>query len=146
MATSHVEIIMASHCNGAHRLFGGQLMSWIDIVAAVEARRHAKSSVTLKAVDELDFLSAVFMDETLAMEAQLTWTGRTSMEVRVNTYSEKLCGERDLVNRAYLVFVAIDDKGIPVPVPPFIPSSAEERSEMQAAQLRHYARTSRKTH
>ena len=116
-------------------------MSWIDIVAAVEARRHAKASVTLKAVDNLNFLSPVFMDETVAMEAELTWTGRTSMEIRVNTFVEKLNGERDLVNRAYLVFVAIDNEGTPVAVPSFIPVSAEQRAEIAAAQIRHKIRT-----
>ncbi|MFA6735441.1 acyl-CoA thioesterase [Candidatus Nomurabacteria bacterium] len=144
MSTSHVEIVMASHCNGAHRLFGGQLMSWIDITAAVEARRHSKTSVTLKAVDNLNFLSPVFMDETVAIDAALTWTGRTSMEIKVSTYVEKLNGERDLVNVAYLVFVAIDNSGEPVEVPGFVPKTDEEINEFEAASSRHIQRISRK--
>ena len=144
MSTSHVEIVMASHCNGAHRLFGGQLMSWIDITAAVEARRHSKTSVTLKAVDNLNFLSPVFMDETVAIDAALTWTGRTSMEIKVSTYVEKLNGERDLVNVAYLVFVAIDNSGEPVEVPAFVPKTDEEINEFEAASSRHIQRISRK--
>ncbi len=144
MATSHVEIVMASHCNGAHRLFGGKLMSWIDIVAAVEARRHAKASVTLKAVDNLNFLSPVYMDETVAMEAELTWTGRTSMEVKVSTFVEKLNGDRDLVNIAYLVFVAIDENGSPLQVPVFVPEKDEQIREMASAQIRHDIRTGRR--
>lgn len=144
MSTSHVEIVMASHCNGAHRLFGGQLMSWIDITAAVEARRHSKTSVTLKAVDNLNFLSPVFMDETVAIDAALTWTGRTSMEIKVSTYVEKLNGERDLVNVAYLVFVAIDNSGEPVEVPAFVPKNNEEINEFEAASSRHIQRISRK--
>ena len=144
MSTSHVEIVMASHCNGAHRLFGGQLMSWIDITAAVEARRHSKTSVTLKAVDNLNFLSPVFMDETVAIDAALTWTGRTSMEIKVSTYVERLNGERDLVNVAYLVFVAIDNSGEPVEVPGFVPKTDEEINEFEAASSRHIQRISRK--
>ncbi len=140
MSTSHVQIVMASHCNGFHRLFGGQLMGWIDIVGAVEAKRHAMSGVTLKAVDSLDFLAPVFMDETVALEASVTWTGKTSMEVRVNTFVEKLDGTRSLVNKAYLVFVAIGEDGRPVPVRPFIPATPEEEVEMHAAAGRHSRR------
>ena len=143
MATSHVEIVMASHCNGAHRLFGGQLMSWIDITAAVEARRHSKTSVTLKAVDNLNFLSPVFMDETVLIQARLTWTGNTSMEILAETYAEKLNGKRELVNKAYLVFVAIDKDGSPVKVPNFIPSTPQEKAEELAAKLRRDNRLSR---
>ncbi len=133
MSTSHVQIIMASHVNGIHRLFGGQLMAWIDIVAAVEAKRHAKSGVTLLAVDHLTFLSPVYMDETVSLEATLTWAGRTSMEIRVLTYVEKLDGTKLLVNKAYLVFVAIDNKEHPIPVPPFVPKTEEEIAEWNNA-------------
>lgn len=140
MSTSHVQIIMASHVNGVHRLFGGQLMTWIDVVAAVEAKRHAKSGVTLLTVDHLTFLSPVFMDETVALEATLTWTGRTSMEIKVYTYVEKLDGTKLLVNKAYLVFVAIDDDGNPIPVLPFVPNTDEEKKEWEAANTRKNVR------
>jgi acyl-CoA hydrolase len=140
MSTSHVQIIMASHVNGIHRLFGGQLMSWIDVVAAVEAKRHAKSGVTLLAVDNLKFLSPVFMDETVSLEADITWAGRTSMEIRVFTYVEKLNGDKKLVNTAYLVFVAIDNEGNPVQVPEFIPETEEQKVEWQSAVKRRSSR------
>lgn len=133
MTTSHVQIIMASHCNGIHRLFGGQLLSWIDVVAAVEAKRHARSGVTLKMVDNLTFLSPAFMDETVALEAAITWSGRTSMEIMVNTYVEKVDGSRTLINKAFLVFVAIDDEGNPIPVRQFVPATPQQESEMLAA-------------
>jgi acyl-CoA hydrolase len=140
MSTSHVQIIMASHVNGIHRLFGGQLMSWIDVVAAVEAKRHAKSGVTLLAVDNLKFLSPVFMDETVYLEGDITWTGKTSMEIRVYTYVEKLNGERKLVNTAYLVFVAIDNEGNPVAVPEFVPVTTEQKAEWDSAVIRRINR------
>ena len=142
MATYRVEIVMDSHCNGAHRLFGGQLMTWIDITAAVEARRHSKSSVTLKSVDNLVFLSPVFLDETVSVEAKLTWSGTTSMEVKVNTYVEKLSGDRNLVNSAYLIFVAIDAEGKPISVPKFVPQTLEEISEYEGALMRRQIRLS----
>lgn len=140
MSTSHVQIVMASHVNGIHRLFGGQLMSWIDVVAAVEAKRHAKSGVTLLTVDHLTFLSPVFMDETVALEAKLTWTGHTSMEIKVDTFVEKLDGTKTLVNSAYLVFVAIDNDGNTVQVPAFVPQTQEEKAEFASAVKRKAAR------
>jgi acyl-CoA hydrolase len=133
MQTQHVQIVMSSHVNGARRLFGGQLMEWIDVTAAVAARRHAKSDVTLAAVDALEFISSVQMNDTVMLTAEITWTGRTSMEVRVETFVEHLKGLRQLVNRAYLVFVAIDEQGQPHPIEPFHPETADQRLEWQQA-------------
>ncbi len=136
MRTTHVQIVMVSHVNGANRLFGGQLMEWIDVTAAVEARRHAFSDVTLAAVDPLEFLAPVKLNDTLVLQAEVTWTGRTSIEVRVETYVEHLSGEQSLVNRAYMLFVAVDDNGRPKPVKPFVPQGIIQEREWQNALLR----------
>jgi len=133
LRTTHVQIIMSSHVNGARRLFGGKLMEWIDVTAAVEARRHAHSDVTLAAVDALDFIAPVQMNDTIVLNAEVTWTGRTSLEVRVETDVEHLDGQRQLVNRAYLVFVAVDADGKPQLVESFKPSTPAECQEWQQA-------------
>jgi acyl-CoA hydrolase len=65
---------MPAHVNGVNRLFGGQLMAWIDVVGAVEARRHTMSQVTTVEVDRLRFLQPAFLDETIVIIAQVTWT------------------------------------------------------------------------
>lgn len=140
MQTQHVQIVMSSHVNGARRLFGGQLMEWIDVTAAVAARRHAKSDVTLAAVDALEFIASVQMNDTVMLSAEITWTGRTSMEVKVETFVEHLKGLRQLVNRAYLVFVAIDEQGQPHPIEPFNPVSAEQKQEWLQAEERRERR------
>ena len=144
MRTSNVQIVMASHVNGANRLFGGKLMEWIDIAAAVEARRHAHNDVTLAAVDALEFIAPVHMNDTIVLQAEVTWTGHTSMEVRVEAFAEYLTGERVLVNRAYLVFVAMDESDHPRPVPPFVPQTPEERAEWQNAVNRRAYRMARR--
>ncbi|MBP1757317.1 MAG: hypothetical protein H6Q62_173 [Firmicutes bacterium] len=136
MRTTHVQIVMVSHVNGAHRLFGGQLMEWIDVVAAVEARRHAFSDVTTAAVDALEFLAPVMLNDTLVLQAEVTWTGKTSIEVRVETYREHLTGEQALVNRAYLLFVAVDDQGKPRQVKAFVPHGPIQKKEWENAMLR----------
>lgn len=136
MRTTTVQIVMASHVNGAQRLFGGKLMEWIDITAAVEARRHAHCDVTLAAVDPLEFIEPVKINDTVVLEAEVTWTGRTSIEVRVDTYVEHLNQVKQQVNRAYLVFVAVDSQNNPQPVPAFVPQTEHQRREYENASLR----------
>ena len=87
-------------------------------------------------MDNLTFLEPAYLNDTVVQEARVTWTGRTSLEVRVDTFVEHIDRSREAVNRAYLVFVAIDGDGRPVPVPPFTPEDDAEREEYEAAVLR----------
>ena len=109
--TCAVHIVMPQDCNGYEkpRLFGGQLMAWIDIIGAVAARRFAKANVTTVCVDHLTFLAGAYLNDTVVQEARVTWSGKTSLEVRVDSFVERKDGEKDLINRAYMVFVALDD-------------------------------------
>lgn len=133
--TKAVHIVMPQDCNGyaKPRLFGGQLMAWIDVVGAVAARRFTNANVTTVCVDHLTFLRAAYLNDTVVQEARVTWSGRTSIEVRVDTFVEQLDGKRELANRAYMVFVAIDDNDRPIPVPKYTPETLEEQYEFSAA-------------
>ena len=143
--TTSVQIVMPQHCNGyaKPRLFGGQLMSWIDVTGAVAARRYTGKIVTTACVDHLSFLQPAFLDDTVVQKAMVTWTGRTSLEVRVDTYIERLDGERVLTNQAYLVFVALDENSVPTEIPKFIPETDEEKKEYAAAEERRKIRLAR---
>ena len=136
--TTTVQIVMPQHCNGyaRPRLFGGQIMAWIDVIGAVAARRYTQSAVTTVCIDNLTFLKPAYLNDTVVQEACVTWTGRTSLEVRVDSMVERLDGSRELINRAYLVFVAIDDEEKPIPVPHFEPITMEEKKEYAAAEVR----------
>ena len=92
--TEQIQILMPEHINGYKRLFGGRLMEWIDVVAAVAARRHSNRNVTTVAVDHLEFRAPAHVNDTVVLVGQLTHVGRTSMEVRVDTFIEELNGER----------------------------------------------------
>lgn len=140
MFTSNVQIIRPSHVNGTNRLFGGQLMAWIDVVAAVEARRHTHKQVITVEVDNLHFIAPAYLDETVRLDARVTWTGRTSLEVRVDSFVESIGGEERRINRAYLVFVALDTRGNPCPIPAFEPQDDEEKAEWANAFMRRQAR------
>ena len=143
--TTSVQIVLPQHCNGYKkpRLFGGQIMAWIDVVGAVAARRYTQRAVTTVCVDNLNFLNPAFLNDTVVQEAVVTWTGRTSLEVRVDSYVEQLDGQRKRVNRAYVVFVALDDDDQPAPVPPFVPETEAEKREYEAAVERRRIRISR---
>ena len=145
--TTSVQIVLPQHCNGyaVPRLFGGQLMAWIDVIGAVAARRYAGASVTTVCVDHLTFLKPAYLNDTIVQEAVVTWTGRTSLEVRVESLVERLDGSRELINRAYLVFVALDAQEHPTPVPPFHPETEEEQKEYEMAVERKRQRTGAST-
>ena len=143
--TTTVQIVMPQHCNGYSkpRLFGGQIMAWIDVVGAVAARRYTERAVTPVCIDNLTFLQPAYLNDTVVQEAVVTWTGRTSLEVRVDSLVEKLDGTRELINRAYVVFVALDDEDKPTQIPQFIPETLEEKKEYAAAEERRKIRLAR---
>lgn len=142
--TEQVQILMPEHINGYKRLFGGKLMEWIDIVAAVVARRHSNCEVTTASIDNLIFKAAAYVNSTIVLSGRITYVGKTSMEVRVDTYVEPLSGERALINRAYLVLVALDENQLPTPVPRLILDTDYEKLEWEAGQRRSELRKSRR--
>ncbi len=142
--TEQIQILMSEHINGAGRLFGGKLVEWIDVVAGVVARRHSGRNVTTAAIDNLQFKAAAYVNDTLVLVGRVTHVGRTSMEVRVDTYVETLAGQRTVVNRAYLVLVALDEEGNPVEVPRLLPEGEAEKAEWEAGERRQSLRTQRR--
>ena len=142
--TEQIQILMPEHINGAGRLFGGKLVEWIDVVAGVVARRHSGCNVTTAAIDNLQFKAGAYVNNTLVLVGHITHVGRTSMEVRVDTYVEQLDGMRTVVNRAYLVLVALDEEERPVEVPGLILESETERAEWEAGETRRILREQRR--
>lgn len=142
--TELVQIILFEHLNGYNRLFGGKLVEWIDVVAAVVARRHSNRNVTTAAIENLQFKEPAYINDTVVLQGRITYTGRTSMEVRVDTFVEKLNGEKTLINRAYLVLVALDENEKPVQVPQLILETDEDKEEWQAAIRRNELRKQRR--
>lgn len=142
--TEQVQILSQSTLNGYKRLFGGKLMEWIDVVAAVVARRHSGKNVTTASVDSLDFTAAAYANDTVVLTGYITYTGRTSMEICVKTYVESLDGTRRLINKAYVVMVALDENENPTEVPKLICETEEEKLEWEKAECRSRQRKLRK--
>ena len=135
-----VQILTQSNLNGYNRLFGGQLMEWIDIVAAVVARRHSGCNVTTAVVDLLEFKEPAYANDTVIISGKITYAGKTSMEIKVETYIEELCGNKKLINTAYIVMVAIDENGKPTKVPQLELITDDEKREYEEALLRRKRR------
>ena len=116
--TEQVHLIMHQHLNAGGRLFGGMLMQWVDEVSGVVAMRHCGTyRVTTAAVDNLQFKEPVYEGEILVMIGYVTYVGNTSMEVEIDSYVERSDGMRYMVNRAFSVMVAVNEKERPTPIP-----------------------------
>ena len=142
--TEQIQILLSQHINGRKRLFGGILMEWIDVVAAVTARRHSGRDVTTAAVDQLVFKRPAHVNDTVILTGRITYVGRSSLEVRVDTFVETLGGERELINRAYVVLVALDEQDQPAEVPRLVLETNEEKAEWEAGKKRSLLRMQRR--
>ncbi|MDO5293585.1 MAG: acyl-CoA thioesterase [bacterium] len=142
--TEHTQIIMSSHINGSGRLFGGQLLEWIDVVAGVVGRRHSGYNVVTVAIDNLQFKAGAHKNDIVVLIGKITYVGSSSMEVRVDTYVEDNEGKRRPINRAYVVMVALDEKEHPVKVPRLVLENESERAEWEGGVKRAQLRKQRK--
>ncbi|MCI5946822.1 MAG: acyl-CoA thioesterase [Oscillospiraceae bacterium] len=139
-----VQILTQKDMNGYNRLFGGRLMEWIDIVASVVARRHSGRNVTTAVVDTLTFRAPAHLNDTVILCGRITYVGRTSMEVCVETYVEHLDSSRTLINTAYVIIIAIDENEKPVEVPRLKLETEEEKAEWALAEKRAEIRKQRR--
>jgi len=136
--------MLPSDANPYGNVHGGEIMRLIDEVAGAAATRHARARVVTARIDELSFLAPVYVGHLVTAKASVNHVGRTSMEVGVRVDSEDLLtGGSVHVASAYLVFVAIDERGRPVPLPPLTAETADERRRMAAAEARRSLRMKR---
>ena len=138
--TTQVQLLTQANLNGYNRLFGGQLMSWMDIVAGVTARRHAEKNVTTVCVEELEFRAPARANDVLMLTGQVCYVGRSSMDVCVRVYVEELDGVRRLINHAHFVMVALDEDENPAEVPGLLLETQEDRDEWEDALRRRNRR------
>ncbi|UFT99021.1 acyl-CoA thioesterase [Radiobacillus kanasensis] len=140
--TSHV---LPPDTNGHGTLFGGELMAHIDDVAAISATRHARKPVVTASTDSVDFLHPVKEGDTICLEAFVTWTHNTSMEVFVKAVTENLLtGDRKVCTTAFLTMVAIGEDKRPTTVPSVYPESEEEKLLHEGAPERAALRKERR--
>lgn len=146
--TEQFRLLKYEDINGANRLFGGKLMAWIDEVAGVTARRHCETQVTTACIDNLQFKEPAFLGNMVVIIGRITYIGRSSMEVRVDSYVEDAQGFRRPINRAYVTMVALDENEHPRAVEFGLELTTETEkieweSGMKRAELRRQRRRER---
>lgn len=135
------ELVLPSDTNFIGNLLAGKLMHWIDVAGSMAAYRHSNSGVATIAVDSMDFRRPIHKGNVVTLKSKVTWTGTTSMEVKINVYGENyMTGKKELTNVARLIFVALNDEGAKVPVVKIKPETEEEKLEYKQAEKRRQLR------
>jgi uncharacterized protein (TIGR00369 family) len=138
------QLMLPPHANAMGNVHGGVILKIADEAAAICAMRHARRQCVTVAIDSVSFHSPVHVGELLALEASLTYVGRTSLEVRVNVHAEEpISGVITHTNSAYFVFVALDEKGQVTQVPDIDFETDEERARFAEGAERQKLRLAR---
>src|SRR3954447_14235410 len=138
--SEYSEIALPNDANGLGNVLGGKVMHLVDLAAAMAAIRHARRPCVTASVDSLHFLHPVRIGQLIVLRSSVNRVFRTSMEVGVKVETETLMtGVKLHTCSAYLTFVALDEKGKAIAVPPVIPETEEEvRRFRQAEERREY--------
>jgi uncharacterized protein (TIGR00369 family) len=131
------QLMQPEHANNLGNVHGGWIMKLVDEAGALACMRHAQQRVVTVAVDQLIFRQPIRIGDLVILNAEVSYTGRTSLEAEITVIAENpVSGERVHTNTAYLVYVALDKDGHPVPVPPLLPESEAEQVRMDAGRIR----------
>ena len=135
------ELVLPNDANPLNSLLGGRLMHWIDLAGAMAAHRHTRQFVVTASIDHVDFLVPVRVGDLVILRSSVNRVYRTSMEVGVKVWVEHYRSQEDIhVSSAYLTFVAVDDEGNCIEVPPVIPETADEKRRYEDAGRRREMR------
>jgi acyl-CoA hydrolase len=139
--TTMTEMVLPQHTNALGSVFGGVIMSWIDICGAITAQRHARLPVVTASIDYLQFVQPVFIGWTVNLKASVNYVGRPSMEVGVRVDAENpRTGETFHTASAYLSFVALDANKVPTAIAPLEIVTKDEKRRHADAMKRREAR------
>lgn len=135
--TVKTEVVLPNDTNHVGNLFGGKLMQWIDITAAIAAQRHCGRVVVTASINHVSFDNPIKQNSVVTLQAKVTRAFTSSMEVFVDVFVENtVTGEQTKCNEAILTFVAIDQNGAPLPVPAIEPETELEKKRFEGAQRR----------
>ena len=130
-------LIMPHQANPQGTAFGGVIVAYIDMVAAMAAQRHCGKEVVTAGIDSLAFKEPIRIGDHVALKATVNYVSRSSMEVGVQvTREDPYTGQKAMATTAYLTFVALDENKKPTPAPPILPQSDEEKRRYENAKLR----------
>ena len=139
------QLMHPEHANLLGNVHGGWIMKLVDEAGALACMRHAQKKVVTVAIDSMTFRQPIRIGDLIVLNAEVTYTGHTSMEAEVQVVAENpVTGERTHTNTAYLVYVALDDDGHPTTVPALLTETDEEKQRMEQAKKRQAHRISQK--
>jgi acyl-CoA hydrolase len=129
------EVVLPNDTNNLNNLFGGQLLSWMDRCSAIAAHRHCRRQVVTASVNNVSFKNAIAQGSIVTLEAKVSRAFSSSMEVIVDVFIEdqKGTGNRIEANEAIYTFVAVDQLGNPIQVPPIEPETEQEKKRYDGA-------------
>jgi acyl-CoA hydrolase len=132
--TINTEVVLPNDTNHVGNLFGGKLLQWLDISAAIAAQRHCGRVVVTAAINHVSFDNPIKQNSVVTIEAKVSRAFTSSMEVFCDVWVENaVTGEKTKCNEAILTFVAIDQNGAPLPVPELIPETELEQKRYTSA-------------
>lgn len=139
------EYVLPTHANALGTVFGGQILAWMDLCAAICAQRYAGGVSVTAGIDDLSFEGPIHVGQVVRLEAKVTAAFRSSLEIFVDVSGEDaMTGRTWPCVSGYLTFVALKD-GKPTPVPPLIAESEEEKAHVEAAKVRRAQRLERRS-
>jgi uncharacterized protein (TIGR00369 family) len=139
------QLMHPEHANLIGNVHGGWIMKLVDEAGALACMRHAQKKVVTVAIDSMTFRQPIRIGDLIVLNAEVTYTGKTSMEAEVQVVAENpVTGVQTHTNTAYLVYVALDDEGRPTHVPALVVETEEEKARMVQAQRRQAYRISQK--
>jgi acyl-CoA hydrolase len=142
--TTMTEYVLPQHSNVHGGVFGGQIMAWVDLCAAICAQRHSGRQAVTTFIDDLKFEKPVRVGEVVRLVASLSAVFRTSMEIAIEvTGEDPRTGRTWPCVHALTVFVAVDDDGAPTPVPPLLLDGDAVRASQAAGEARRASRLAR---
>jgi len=132
---------MPTDANVLGNVFGGAIMKYIDEIAAIVAWRHAGRNVVTASIERMNFYAPVYVGNLLILKAAVNFVGTTSMEIGVRIEAQDPTTRKGThTGSCYLTYVALDEKGKPIPIPPLIVTSREEKRRFREAQARRKLR------
>jgi len=139
------QMMQPEHANSQGNVHGGWIMKLVDEAGALASTRHAAHRTVTVAIDQMLFRYPIHIGDLVIFNAEVTYAGHTSLEVEVDVTAENpITGQRTHTNTAYLVYVAIDDKGKPTRIPSLLAETPDEQSRMDAAKERQQRRLAQK--
>ena len=132
--TVHTDLVLPSETNPLNNLFGGELLARMDRAASISARRHSRRIVVTASVNHVAFNRMIPVGSVVTVEAKISRAFKTSMEIYIDIWIEdRESGICSKANEAIYTFVAVDEQGQPVPVPPLTPESPQEKERYEGA-------------